>query len=124
LKFSFLKLKSAFTMNGKIILGLAGTVVTVASALAFKAQNGSVHQSVGKTANGGLCRKCASLWSIGSGGPGGNVTKCNTKAGGGGIVLKGVGSAAHSHTWFTQTLANHACPTVSPVVRTKVTTTN
>jgi hypothetical protein len=104
-------------MNGKIVLGLAATVVTVGSALAFRAHS-LTNKAVGKTALNVKCLQCASLWSK----TGGNhVTKCNTKAGGGGRTLHGIGSAAHSHTWATKVTTGGGCGSNT---RTLVTTAN
>jgi hypothetical protein len=102
-------------MNGKFVLGLAATVVTVGSSLAFKAHWGNGgNKSVGKTANG-HCFQCKSLYSS-SGGIAN--TKCKTAAGV--VTIHGFGSA--KHTWYTQTVNNggNHCPS-NPVVRTKTT---
>jgi hypothetical protein len=80
-------------MNGKIVLGLAATVVTVGSALALRAHNGN-HRMVGKTANNIKCLRCASLWSSASGF---HVSKCHTQAGGGGRTLHAINGK-----WYTQ----------------------
>jgi hypothetical protein len=103
-------------MNGKIVLGLAATVVAVGSALAFRAHS-LTNKVYGHTALNDKCLKCASLWSKAGGA---HATKCNTKAGGGGRTLHGVGSAAHSHTWATNVTTNGGCNTA---IRTLVTTT-
>jgi hypothetical protein len=109
-------------MNGKIILGLAGAVVTVGSALAFRAHNTGAHNSVGKTLGGVHCLKCASLYFLAGGTGGAHVSKCNTKAGGGGQTLKGIGS--NHYTWYTKTIGNSSCPTTGIVLHTLVTTTH
>jgi hypothetical protein len=107
-------------MNGKIVLGLAATIVTIGSALGLRAhkKQGS-NTMVGKTADG-HCFKCRSLWSSSGGAPN---TKCKTAAAGL-VTLHGIGSGRHSHTWYTQTVANDGnhCPSLFIVVRTKTTT--
>jgi hypothetical protein len=49
-------------MNGKVVIGLAATVVMVGSALAFRVHSHSIsNRVVGKTALGVKCLRCASL---------------------------------------------------------------